>query len=172
MKRRHAPYFAVILVLLLVNVARWTLQAESGDRPVGERAFMPEDFRLHVDVPDADSSAARDLFSGVHASGTSLEHAASVRHIRVQAAVKTPSLPLPVSAASSPQATAPNLRLLGVVFHGGKRQAYVAQDKENVIASAGETIFGQYEVSNISIDAVELKDIRSNITTRIPVSGK
>ena len=64
------------------------------------------------------------------------------------------------------------LRLLGVVFHAGKRQAYLAQDKENCIAASGDTVFGQYAVDGITVDAVQLRDLKTNMTRRIPISGK
>lgn len=64
------------------------------------------------------------------------------------------------------------LKLLGVVFRGGEGQAYLALDKESVIAHAGDTVFGQFVVVKIIVDAVELRDLKSNLTRRIPVSGK
>lgn len=167
MNSRYRMYLGVIAVLAAVNVGRWVLAGNRDEPAARERVLLADDFRLRVDVP-GEAGHGRDLFRpGGNVRGVIV--AGSRRHIR------RPVL-APASAPNAAQTMAASglgrLRLLGVVFHGGKRQAYLALDKDNCIASMGDTVFGEYAVDAINVDAVELRDIHSNITRRIPVTGK
>ncbi len=174
MNRRYRIYVALIALLALVNVGRWVFAGAAAKPESRERALLAEDFRLRVDVPGT-AGHGRDLFTGAYAPAAPMNSGRGPGAKRVLAA-KPAVIIAPVSAPDPAQVMAASglgkLRLLGVVFHGGKRQAYLGQDKENAIAAAGETVFGQYAVDAISVDAVELRDIRTNMTRRIPVSGK
>lgn len=177
MNPRYRIYVGAIALLAAVNLGRWVLHGATGERAASERTPLAQDFRLHVDVPNG-VGRGRDLFAGAGsvAGWTGSGGAFSVRRrVARRPVVKKVALQ-PVSAPGAAQLMAQNglsrLRLLGVVFHAGKRQAYLAQDKENCIAAAGDTIFGQYIVDKVTVDAVQLRDIKTNMTRRIPVSGK
>lgn len=168
MNRRYAMYLGVIALLALVNAGRWALHPASGAGEPGMRGktVLPEDFRLRVDIPDA-GGAGRNLFLAQAPRRQGSASASAARHVP-HAAITAVAPPVPAEAESA----LGKLRLLGVVFHGGKRQAYLARDKENYIVAAGDTVFGQYTVDKITVDAVELRDIKNNVTRRMPVSGK
>lgn len=171
MNSRYRIYLGVIGALAVVNIGRWVFAGGQTEPAASERVLLADDFRLRVDVPGA-SERGRDLFS---ANGGARGVLAPVKH---RLRPKPTSLVAPV-AASSPAASQVmaasglgKLRLLGVVFHGGRRQAYLALDKENCIASMGDTVFGQFTVDAINVDVVDLRDLKTNMTRRIPVTGK
>lgn len=176
MSRRYRIYAGLIALLAAVNVGRWVFAGARAEPASHERVLLAEDFRLRVDVPGA-AAHGRNLFAaGGSASGighSGREHAGKGA-LAGRPAVRPATVP--ASGPEPANLVAENglgrLRALGVVFHAGKRQAYLAQDKENAIAAAGDTVFGQYEVDAIAVDAVELRDTRTNMTRRIPVSGK
>ncbi len=176
MKRKYAIYYVLIAVLAVANIGRWWFAAKTGGtESVRNQAFLPDDFRLRVDLPLAQSAPRRDLFQP-----GSLGRAAAARAItphavpaRVTAKVQAPPPPPPPpSEAELAAAEFGKLRLLGVVFRKGKGRAYLAMDKENVIAQAGDTTFGRFVVDQIGEDAVQLTDLKTNTRRRIPVSGK
>lgn len=168
MKRRYAVYLGLIALLVAINVGRLWLHSgkESEEMAARGKVFMPEDFRLRVDIPSAEEGAGRNLFQP-HGSA-SLMMITHSRKTAVKAGMQQPTPPVQAET----EAGLGKLRLLGVVFHAGKRQAYLALDKESVIAVAGDTAFGQFVVDKIAVDAVELRDPKNNTTRRIPVSGK
>lgn len=170
MNGRYRVYLALIALLAAANAGRWVFAKASVNPASRERVLLADDFRIRVDVPGT-VGHGRDLFS---ASGARNAADVEERGIRRKPAVR--AAPAPVSAPDAAEVMAASglgrLRLLGVVIHGGKRQAYLAQDRENCIASAGDTVFGQYAIERVSVDAVDLRDIKSNLTRRIPVSGK
>ncbi len=178
MSRRYRVYVGVIALLVVVNGARWWLQSpKEADGPVAHGGiFLPEDFRLRLDAPDTGTGATRDLFQsrGGRVASAEKPHGPIRRVAAVPkpAPVKTTTPPPAPSVPAEAESGLSKLRLLGVVFHAGQRQAYLAQDKENLIASAGDTVFGQYAVDRVTVDAVELRDLKNNATRRIPVSGK
>jgi hypothetical protein len=164
-KRHYAIYYALIGVLVVANLGRWWL-APAGNRAadaVHSRSFLPEDFRLRVDSPLALGASHRDLFHPGNV--TAGIHPVSVRP---RARIEAPP-PAPVEMAD---ADLDGLKLLGVVFRGGKGKAYLSLDKESVIALPGETAFGRFLVDSVAEDAVNLRDLKTNTTRRIPVSGK
>lgn len=176
MNRRYQLYVGAIALLAAVNVGRWALHGATAEQAARERALLAEDFRLRVDVPNG-AGHGRDLFAPGGGNGTAhpggrfgARRGFTGKPLAQRMAV------LPASAPDPAQLMAQNglgrLRLLGVVFHAGKRQAYLAQDKENCIAATGDTVFGEYAVDGITVDAVQLRDLKTNMTRRIPVSGK
>jgi hypothetical protein len=174
MNGRYRIYLGLIALLAAVNVGRWVFAGASTAPGSREGTLLAEDFRLRVDVPGA-AGHGRNLFAAEGGAATPENFGggpAGKRGLNARPVMKI----APVSAPDPAQVMAASglgkLRLLGVVFHGGKRQAYLGQDKENAIAAAGDTVFGQYAVDAISVDAVELRDLKTNLTRRIPVSGK
>lgn len=166
---RHKIYLGVIALLGAINLGRWWLPEapwQQGSRPVANR-YAPEDFQLHADSGAVRNTARRNLFEPAGRS----EGGLILRTKSVSAAVKlqAPSLPTPAETAG---ADLSRLKLLGVVFRAGAGQAYLAHDRESVLAHNGDTVFGHYAVEQIQVDAVDLKDLNTNLSRRIPVSGK
>ncbi len=176
MNRRYQVYLGVIAFLVLVILGR--LWLNSGKvfvgKDTGEAAhgvvFLPEDFRLHVDVHVA-NGPHRDLFQAQ--GGTPLPHTDHARPatVKVKAATLPPANPAQTGGQPADSALG-QFKLLGVVFRGGKGQVYLAFDKDSVMAHAGDTVLGQFAVDRVAVDAVELRDLKTNTIRRIPVSGK
>lgn len=78
----------------------------------------------------------------------------------------------PADAQTAAAASLGRLRLLGVVFRAGQGQAYLGLDRDSVIAQRGDTVFGQFTVEGVAVEAVELRHIQTNTIRRIPVSGR
>jgi hypothetical protein len=173
MNRRYFVYLGVIAFLVLVLLGRWWMDSGAGGQMgTGESAargkvLLPEDFRLRVDFPVA-SEPRRDLFQPKGSASLNTNH---VRQARFGSAT-LPPVPLGANEAEAADSGLSRLKLLGVVFRAGKAQVYLALNKENVIAHAGDTVLGQFAVDKVAIDAVELRDLKTNTIRRIPVSGK
>jgi hypothetical protein len=174
MNRRYQVYLGVIAFLVLVILGR--LWLNSGKvfvgKDTGEAAhgvvFLPEDFRLHVDFHVA-NEPHRDLFQAQ--GSTPLTHTNHARQATVKAATLPPAIPVQTGAQPADSALG-QFKLLGVVFRAGKGQVYLALNKESVMAHAGDTVLGQFAVDKVAVDAVELRDLKTNTIRRIPVSGK
>lgn len=179
MSRRYAIYLGLIALLAAINLGRWWLHAATEGRRAAEsgKTFAPEDFRLRVGAATAPDGARRDLFQpfsrGMSMTPQPEKPRASKAVTRAQAQPQpqAQALPQPTEAEAAGAALG-KLRLLGVVFRAGNWRAYLGLDKENIIALAGETVFGRFVVEKIGVDAVDLRDLKTNISRRIPVSGK
>jgi hypothetical protein len=174
MNRRYQIYLGVIAFLVLVILGRLWLNSgkvfvrkDSGEAAHGV-VFLPEDFKLHVDFYVA-NGPHRDLFQAQ--GGTLLTHTEHARPATVKAAKLLPANPAQTGGQPADSALG-QFKLLGVVFRGGKGQVYLASDRDSVMAHAGDTVLGQFAVDKVAVDAVELRDLKTNTIRRIPVSGK
>jgi hypothetical protein len=169
MNRRYSIYFGLIALLIAANFARVWLDSGKGTRETVAhgKIFLPEDFRLRVDFPSV-GEPQRNLFQPLGAPRMIPAH---VHQTKVKAVTQS-ALKFEKNEADLAADRLAKLKLLGVVFRGGKGQAYLGQDKESVIALAGDTVFGQFIISMIFVDAIELRDLKTNTTRRIPISGK
>lgn len=169
MSRKHSGYLLVIVMLVLVNAWRWGAFGTAADKhdATHGKTLVAEDFRLHIDA-SGPAGPVRDLFRP--AGG----EAAKPRVRPVQAVIKAaPPIPPPeLATATADSADLGKLKLLGVVFRAGKGQAYLAFDKENVIAHSGDTVMGRFAVASIGIDSVDITDLKTNSSRKIPVSGR
>lgn len=183
MKSRHVIYLGVIAALAAVNLGRWWWQGATAADPSAARGqpLSPQDFRLRLNVP-AGSNPRRNLFAPQTSVPSTQAAMPPVRPEPIKSAAP-PMRPAPVArTASSPEPTvqAPaaipsdmdRLALLGVVFRGGQGQAYLSLNKTSVIAQSGDTVFGQFTVDKVAVDAVELRDLKNNTTRRIPIAGR
>ncbi len=173
MKRKYWTYVVVIALLAAINLWRWWPAgsgASEGRAPHNTKTFLPEDFRLRVDAPLAPGAFHRDLFLAGHGTAAKVAGSSHVMHV----SVKPPTPPLPVQPANAEvgDAELAKFKLLGVVFRAGRGHAYLALDKENMMALSGETLLGRFAVDKVAVDGVELRDLRANTSRRIPVSGK
>jgi hypothetical protein len=186
MNRRYWIYFGLIALLVGVNFWRAWLPAadEAGAAAARSPVFLAEDFHLRAAPPIARAAPRRDLFRPV--DGVALRAAPPrtgpgigrpVRAVRAAPPAQVPLVAAEVVAEVDVEVAAADaelgrLRLLGVVFHAGKKRAYLARDRENIIALAGDTVFGRFAVDRIDVDAVDLRELKTNTSRRIPVSGK
>lgn len=169
MNRRYAIYLGLIALLILANLGRWWFyHGQAGDAAMAHgKGFQPEDFRLRVNSPVA-AEPYRDLFQP--SGSSSVQHASHNKPAKAKAVI--PATKPAANDADVIDNGLGKLKLLGVVFRAGKGQAYLAQDKVSVIAFVGDTVFGNYAVDKVTVDAVELRDLKYNTTRRIPVSGR
>lgn len=172
MNRRYAIYFGLIALLVAANLARVWLDPGKGAEETGaqRKAFLPDDFRLHVDLPAA-GEPRRNLFQP---AGMTKSPRVTPNHARQGNVVVVTQAPIEPENNEAELAVGRlgKLKLLGVVFRAGKGQVYLAHEKENVIAFAGDTVFGQFVVDKLTVGAVELRDLKTNTMRRIPLSGK
>ena len=172
MNRRYAIYLGVIALLAAIIIGRWWLHAANGEGAMaaGSRIFLAEDFHLRVETNTAADAPRRDLFQpvGKAATRTSLRMA---KPVAVKAMVQAPAKSEPTEAEVA-GAELGKIKLLGVVFRGNKGQAYLSRDKENFMAYGGDTVLGRFVVEKVSVDTVDLRDLKTNISRRVPVSGK
>jgi hypothetical protein len=168
MTRRYSVYLGLIALLAVVNFGRWWLHSGSADVSAREKVMLPEDFRVRVNFPAAGGEMRRNLFQP--GGGTPVA-TANVRKTTVRSVTPPPAAPAP-NEAEVAYSRLGKLKLLGVVFRNGKGQVYLAQDKESVIALVGDTVFGQFAIDKVTVEAVELRDVQTNTSRRIPVSGK
>lgn len=172
MTRRYAVYLGLIALLVVVNLGRLWLHSASGAEGAAARGkvMLPEDFRVRVNFPAAGGEIRRNLFQPMGAApGTAATHGRPT----LARSVTLPSLINPAqNEAEGAGSRLGKLKLLGVVFRNGKGQAYLGQDKESAIAQAGDTVFGQFAIDKVAVEAVELRDLKTNTSRRIPVSGK
>ncbi len=83
---------------------------------------------------------------------------------------------VPPSAIAS--TTAPSLPPIDLRFFGtstsrdGKRQAFLLRGDDVFIASQGDVVSRRYRVGSISASAVEVTDLSSNNTQRLPMSSQ
>lgn len=171
MNRRYSVYVGLIALLVVVNLGRWWLHSGNGadESAARSKVFLPEDFRVRVNFPAA-GETRRNLFQPMGAAPTM-----PLAHAR-QAVAKAVPPPPPADPAQVEAEAARSrlgkLKLLGVVFRVGKGQAYLSQGRESVIALVGDTVFGQFVIDKVTVEAVELRDLKTNTNRRIPVSGK
>ncbi|MGH8720990.1 MAG: hypothetical protein ACREU4_03330, partial [Burkholderiales bacterium] len=64
------------------------------------------------------------------------------------------------------------LKLVGVVFRGGKGQAFVVKGDQAYMVHAGEKVGERFRVEAIAPDGIQLLDPASRVNGQIPVSGK
>ncbi len=169
MIRQYRVYLILIAILLAVNLIRWGMQVMpwSGGTLSETDSFSPEDFNLYIAADATSKSAKRDLFAV-----TGNRDAGKVLHVkRVASVVQKKTAEIAVKPESS-TTVQPRVKLLGVVFRSGVGQAFIADENESVLAHMGDRIFGHYSVDKIEVDAVDLKDLNSNLSRRIPLSGK
>lgn len=172
MTRRYSIYIGLIALLAVINVGRWSLHGTPWDKAANAHGknFAPEDFRVRADSSAPLAAPRRDLFDAAGKTSAS-PSVQVVKRPAVPAEVKHQA-PDPNSATEEASAELARFKLLGVVFRAGTGQAYVAHDKENVMAHGGDTVFNHFVVDKILVDAIDLRDLKTNLSRRIPISGK
>jgi hypothetical protein len=174
MKRKYSIYVVLIALLAAVNLWRWwpAGTGASEGRAPHNKVVLPEDFRLRVDAPLAPGAFRRDLFQAGHGMAATMIGLGHAAHVAAKPpAPSVPAFSQPAQAETA-DAELAKFKLLGVVFRAGRGHAYLALDKENMMAISGETLLGRFAVDKVAVDGVELRDLRTNTSRRIPVSGK
>lgn len=167
--RRQTILVALSAMLLLANIGYWwprTGQGPRMDRQTGVESYRAEDFIVRAQpLPRAEEESdepRRDLFRLKSAM------VAALRDAPAPVPVKTPQQ-LEEEAARAELA---QLKLVGVVFRGDQRQAFLARGGETFLVQAGAKIGSRFTVEDIAADSIRVKDPASKVTATIPISGK
>jgi hypothetical protein len=88
--------------------------------------------------------------------------------------VPTPQPVLPVDSAIEPAAPPPlSLKYLGSVENrAGVKVAVLLTDRKEVLTGrAGDTVANRYRIARIGLESVDLEDVASGQSRRIPLRG-
>ncbi len=169
MTRRHVVFVSMILLLLGVNLWYWWPRTREIPRIAtvsAVRGFQIEDFELKIPrgVGDELVKPRRDLFQPKLAA--------------VSPSLKKTSGP-PVPPPKTPEqleeeaarAEFAQIKLVGVVFRGDRGQAFLTKGDQVYLAFPGDKVGERFMVETVATDTVQLKDPKTNVTGRIPISG-
>lgn len=171
MKRRPVLLLVGVAALVVLNLWRWGGErlATRGRGDAAAGRFAAADFRLKIGVATSEPAAhARDIFA------PRLPPALPVK--RVQASVEAPpSAPVKTAqelAEEAARAEIGQIKLVGVVFRGEQGQAFLVKGEQVYLVQAGARVGERFRVEAISTDGIQLRDPATQVSGRIPVSGK
>ena len=167
---------AVILLLLRFNNPAGAPATGARAEPLPPPVPRIDLARLSVERPDS-GAGNRDLFrfgsAARHGKG---EQEDELPDVRVPVPTPPPALPVDSSAAgTAPAASLPplNLKYLGSVENrlGVKVAVLLTDRKEVLTGQAGETVANRYRIARIGLESVDLEDVSSGQSRRIPLRG-
>jgi hypothetical protein len=160
---------AVVLVVLRLNNPAGAPEARArGDEPLPSPVPRIDLARLSVERPEG-TAGRRDLFQFGSARGAD---AAAVPEAQEPAPTPPPAetayVPTPPPGPPPLQ-----LRYLGSVeSRGGVKVAVLMTDRKEVLtAQAGELVANRYRIARIGLESVDLEDVGSGQSRRIPLRG-
>ena len=181
LKRREKVLLAVLAAAAVAVVLLWTRHPESAPVALGRSRPAPslepipriDLARLFEPRPDVEVGR-RDLFA--LGTATDAEDTAPV--------AVTPATPNPVAAVPSGadvsvidpalSRLAPlNLKFIGSVENArGVRVAVLLTDRNEVLTGqAGQVVANRYRIARIGIESVDLEEVGSGQTRRVPLKG-
>jgi hypothetical protein len=160
---------ALALVLLRLRDHPGTPLARARAAPLPPPVPRIDLARLEVERPEA-TAGRRDLFRFGSAAGDANAE-------REPAPTQTPE-PLvtpPIEAVATPPPGPPplNLKYLGSVENrAGVKVAVLMTDRKEVLTGQmGETVANRYRIARIGLESVDLEDVGSGQSRRIPLRG-
>jgi hypothetical protein len=185
LQRREIALLAVLAVTAFL--ALWPQLRGTGDAPVvvssgRQMAMLPAVPRIDLErieeEPDQVEVGRRDLFA----------YGPAKRTAEVEAPPPTPSAPVirteeppaadAAAAASVPGATRPSLPPLNLKFIGsvgnerGVQVAVLVTERNEVLTGQpGDIIANRYRIERIGIESVDLEDVGTGQSRRIPLKG-
>jgi hypothetical protein len=171
MTRRQTVFLSIILLLLGVNIWYWWPRAREIHRmetPPGVRHYQIEDFALKISsgVDNKDTRLQRDLFRPKQV----IVAKPVVKEPPPQPAGPPPKTPEQLEEEAA-RAELSQIKLVGVVFRGERGQAYLTKGDQAYMVFPGGKVGERFTVESIATDTVQLKDAKTNVTGRIPISG-
>jgi hypothetical protein len=164
-------------------LAGWSLRPSDGapavpGRPQGERALpaVPRIDLARMDAPRAEDSAGRrDLFAFGRAAEPEADAApppvAVVPHVApvAEAAAGMPGSGSPVTPSLPPL----KLWFIGSVENkaGVKVAVLVTDRKEVLTGQSGQVVANRYRIARIGLESVDLEDVASGQSRRVPLKG-
>jgi len=178
---RYRRYVTIIAILLLLLGIKYI--ARHGDNDIRDEQSIQDlsidRYTIHADKENR-LTAVKDIFFGSKVADAQHRTIYSSRGKATSGAVTKPVITKKIEPVINENvATVPasdgeieRVKLLGIVFHENKKKAFMALDRQRVIAAVGDTVFGRYQLSDIAINSVELVDTKDNLQKTIMVSGK
>ncbi len=169
MTRRNAVFISLIVLLLGINLWYWWPRPRETPRmetSSAVRRFQIEDFELKTSqrVENKYAGPRRDLFQPKLAA--------------VPPGLKRtngPPAPPPKTPeqleAEAARAELGQIKLVGVVFRGDRGQAFLTKGDQVYLAFPGDKVGERFTVESVATDIVQMKDSKTNVTGRIPISG-
>jgi hypothetical protein len=169
-----------LLALILAALGVWALQhPESAPRVLSRAkaepppAPVPRIDLARLDAPHPDNDAGRrDLFDYGAAEATDVPTAATAPPIVGPPPASTPTggAPEDLRAATLPPL---NLWYIGSVesARGIKVAVLVTDRREVLTGQAGQTVANRYRIARIGLESVDLEDLSSGQSRRIPLRG-
>ena len=158
-------------VLLLAGVNLWYWWPRNASEPkmgpaLTSPRFQAEDFVVRS-APSAENrykAPRRDLFQP--------KAVAKPAPKKVDAPPPPPPKTPEQLEEEAARAELAQIKLMGVVFRGGKGQAYFVKGEQTYLVSEGDVIDQRFKVETIAADSVKLKDPKTSVAGTVPVSGK
>lgn len=168
MKQRQTVFLSMVLLLVIANVGYWWPRAAEIPRMEPSstaRHFQVEDFSLKIPSGGDDKYARprRDLFQPKAAIvPTNIK--------RINNPAPPPKTPEQLEEEAA-RAELTQIKLVGVVFRGERGQAFLTKGDQVYLAFPGDKVGDRFAVETVTTDTVQLKDSKTNVTGRIPISG-
>ena len=165
---------AAALLLLRLNHPAGTPATRARSEPLPPPVPRIDLARLSAERPDS-GAGNRDLFRFGAAAARHEDDEDELPVVTVP--VPTPPPGLPVDSATGPaQATSLpplNLKYLGSVENrSGVKVAVLLTDRKEVLTGqAGETVANRYRIARIGLESVDLEDVSSGQSRRLPLRG-
>lgn len=173
---KYKKYLLAIFVLSLTFVIKSHVGYENKEQEsdIANDDLSIKHYMLNTDTGIADP-ITRDIFSAGNQANTREIHRRAVNRGDVR--MKTinhnqPAHTINQTKASNADGEIDRLKLLGIVFHGQKKQAFLAWDRQRVIANVGDLVYGRYLLREIAVDSATFVDTNDNLQKIIIVSGK
>ena len=176
LSRGNRKYLLAIAVLSLVLGIKIITGhgAREQENDVANDELSLEHYMLDADVGTV-QPVVRDIFSGRNhpAPKQNTQRTLTINHVKTAVVKPEPTVRTDVQVqAAVADSEIDRLKLLGIVFHDNKRKAFLALDKQRVIADVGDLVYGRYLLREIAVDSATLVDTNDNLPKTILVSGK
>lgn len=127
--------------------------------------------RLSAERPDGDAGR-RDLFRFGAAARSEAEQD-ELPVVSVPVPAPAPAVPADGASTQAPSLPPLNLKYLGSVENrAGVKVAVLLTDRKDVLTGqAGDTVANRYRIARIGLESVDLEDVSSGQSRRIPLRG-
>lgn len=181
LSRRESVLLGLVVVGLLVVAVRWLRHPDTTftGRPRARTAPLPDVPRIglaRLDAPRSSDEAGRRNLFGFGAAPVA-ETAVALPPIVVAtpppAAVIPPGMTLGANGALTPSLPPLNVKYVGSVENSrGVTVAVLVTDRREVLTGqAGQVVANRYRIARIGLESVDLEDVSSGQSRRVPLKG-
>jgi hypothetical protein len=163
---------ALVLVGLRLRQASATPAARERTEPLPPPVARIGLERLAAERP-ASGAGERDIFRFGSATRAEDEGELPVVKVPVPTPAPTPAVAADAAAPVAPSLPPLNLKYLGSVENrtGVKVAVLLTDRKEVLTGQAGEVVANRYRIARIGLESVDLEDVSSGQSRRIPLRG-